>query len=87
MVPKGENASTMQRLKKSHFPFLKAKIGFMNGFIYYSKSENFVIKSFAVADVREVISMEYGHKTLVLNGTKRLTGITLRWQIHLCGEN
>ena len=36
--------------------------GFVNGFIYYSKSENFVMKNFAVDDVREIISMGCGYK-------------------------
>lgn len=77
-VLKGENAGTMQKLKKSHSPFLKAIRGFINGFMYYSKSENFVMKSCAVDEVREVISVGYGHKTLVLGGVKRLTRTTLR---------
>jgi len=36
------------------------------------------MKSFAIDYVREVISMEYGHKTLVPDSMKRLTVITLR---------
>jgi len=75
----GSSSPTPQeRLKKSHCPFLKAIRGFINGFLYYSKSENFVMKSFAIDYVREVISMEYGHKTLVPDSMKRLTVITLR---------
>lgn len=45
------------------------------------------MKNFAVDNVREIISLHYGHKTLGLGGMKSLTGITLRWHIHLCGEN
>lgn len=77
-------------MKKSHTQFLKTIKEFITGFVYYSKSKNLIMKNFAVDNDGEVVSRVtkwYSHKARALIGRKRLTGTTLRWQIHPGEEN